>query len=306
MPYTRKELVTAGSIIYLVVITALASYATSRANHLALPIPRTLSGFTAALPLVSGLLIQVSHSLTSQHLKRQKSLISKSPPPPYIVIVNTVVLIYSSVLISLLGTHVAPASDLLCGLETRWKALRSAKNGHVIKEIQDALQCCGLMNTHDRAWPFPDKRHGIDACEVRYERTVGCIGPWKNEEQRLAGLLIGAVGFVVVWQLLIIVNPSLHRPSWLHRVLPRRLQITNGDEEQQNTADPRRAIDFLPASERYSDNPIIEASESGDGETAEVPQRSIEGQIAELFPNSTPNGGEQEHGGHIENEWASS
>lgn len=70
----------------------------------------------------------------------------------------------------------------------------------MIKEIQNALQCCGLMNSHDRAWPFPDKRHGIDACELRYGRNVGCIGRWKDEEQRLAGLLMGAVGFVVVWQ----------------------------------------------------------------------------------------------------------
>jgi len=302
MPYTRKELVTAGSIIYLVLITALASYATSRANHLSLPIPPTLTGFTAALPIIAGLLLQAGHSLINQNIKRNKSLISKSPPPPYIFIVNTVILIYSSVVISLLGTHAAPASDLLCGLESKWKSLYSSKDT-AIKEIQDALQCCGLINSHDRAWPFPDKTHDSTACEKRFDRTTGCIQRWRGEEQRLAGLLMGVVGLVVVWELTILINPSFRRSSWLHRILPHRLQIGNGDEEQNNTTDPRRAIDFLSAGERYSDNPVVEASDSED-ETAEVPQRSIEGQVADLFPSTITNGGGQ-HSGRVENAWAS-
>jgi len=303
MPYNRKELVIAGSIIYLVVVTALACFAASRALHLSLPIPSTLTGFTAALPIISGLLLQAGHSFINQNIKRNKSLLSKSPPPPYIFIVNTVILIYSSVVITLLGTHVAPASDLLCGLESRWKKMYSNKD-NAIKEIQDALQCCGLMNSHDRAWPFPDKTHKATACEERFERTTGCIQRWRGEEQRVGGILMGVVGLVVIWELTILINPSFRRASWLNRVLPHRRQIGNGDEERNNTADPRRAIDFLPAGERYSDNPVVEASDSENEEPVEAPpQRSIQGQVADLFPSETTNGGEQ-HSGRVENEWA--
>jgi len=111
------------------------------------------------------------------------------------------------------------------------------------------------------------------------------------------------VGLVVVWELIVLINPSFRCASWLHRILPHRRQIGNGDEERNNTADPRRAIDFLPAGERYSDNPVVEGSDSDNEETAEAPQRSIEGQVADLFPNETTNGGER-HSGRVENEWA--
>lgn len=103
-------------------------------------------------------------------------------------------------------------------------------------------------------------------------------------------------------QLSVLINPSFRRPSWLHkRILPHRLALGNGDEEQ-NTADPRRAIDFLPAGERYSDNPVVEASDSEAEETAQVPRRSI-GQVADMIPTGASSGGEQPRGGHVENEW---
>jgi hypothetical protein len=99
----------------------------------------------------------------------------------------------------------------------------------------------------------------------------------------------------------LIVNPTFRRPAWLHSVLPHRLQIANGDEEGQNTTDPRRAIGFLSAGGGYSDHPVVEASESGDDD---APQRSLEGHVPELIPSGTTNGGEQGHSGHVENEWA--
>lgn len=174
-------------------------YASSRATGLSIPIPRILSGFATALPLVAGLLLEGGYDLNRRQERRQRAPKGTTPRPPLVIVANTLIFIYSTVVITLLGTHVAPVSNLRCGLDEGWKHMFSTKDT-AIKDIQDALNCCGLVNSHDRAWPFPDKTHDQHACEKQFERTTGCLVPWRQEEQRVAGILMAVVGMVFVWQ----------------------------------------------------------------------------------------------------------
>ena len=72
--------------------------------------------------------------------------------------------------------------------------------------IQDAFKCCGLKNSRDMAWPFPDKTHKATACEEMYGYKNGCLEPWKEKEQRMAGILMVVVGLVFLWQ----VRPTMN------------------------------------------------------------------------------------------------
>jgi hypothetical protein len=86
-------------------------------------------------------------------------------------------------------------------LRERWQTLFKHKDASAIRQIQDAFECCGLVNSRDMAWPFPDKTHNADACEVTYHgRMNGCLRPWKAEEQVIAGMLMAVVGMVFIWQ----------------------------------------------------------------------------------------------------------
>ena len=102
--------------------------------------------------------------------------------------------------ITLLGTYAAPESELSCKLDRRWNYLFAHKKDESIRTIQDVFKCCGYKNSHDQAWPFPDKSHNIYACENAFGRKNGCLEAWKGEEKRIAGILMGMVALVFVWQ----------------------------------------------------------------------------------------------------------
>jgi hypothetical protein len=119
--------------------------------------------------------------------------------PPFVIVANFVIFIYSTVVITLLGTHAAPPSELDCGLRRQWQSLFRAKDSSSIRAIQDQYTCCGLTNSHDMAWPFPGKGVDPNACSNLSGSIKGCLGPWKAEEQHIAGLLMGVVGMVVIW-----------------------------------------------------------------------------------------------------------
>jgi hypothetical protein len=165
------------------------------------PISDTLTGFTTALPIVSGLLLECGYDLTRRQERRQHLSRGEIQRPPLVIVANTLIFIYSTVVITLVGTHAAPPSGLDCGLRERWQTLFKHKDASAIRQIQDAFECCGFANSHDMAWPFPDKTHKADACEVTYHgRMNGCLRSWKAEEQVIAGMLMVVVGMVFLWQ----------------------------------------------------------------------------------------------------------
>lgn len=107
--------------------------------------------------------------------------------------------IYETALATLALTHVAPPSELICGLERQWGAMFSNKNAEAIRRIQEQFQCCGFRNVQDRAWPFPDRGHTARACVESFGRSNGCLGGWRQMEQVTAGLilLIAVVAFLL-------------------------------------------------------------------------------------------------------------
>lgn len=295
------------------------SYAASRANARSVPIAETLTGFTAALPIVSGLLLELGYDLTRRRERRQRLGRGDIQRPPLVIIANTLIFIYSTVIITLSGTHVAPASSLNCGLRERWQTLFRHKDAAAIRHIQDAFSCCGLANSRDMAWPFPDRTHDSRACEATYHgRASGCLVAWKAEEQKIAGLLMTVVGMVFLWQVrgskgefftrgaacadtalqfAIIAIPT-QKDSWLHKVVPDRLsRVLAGD--QGGDADSRRAIDYVPGYNRYSDR-IEEEAEDDNGQT---PGRAIEDGIHHtdhVFPAQIG----RDRQPSVENEWS--
>lgn len=292
MTYTRKQVVTCISVLYLVIATALAGYAASRANARSIPISDTLTAFTTALPIVSGILLELGYDLTRRQERRQHLSRGDIQRPPLVIIANTLIFIYSTVIITLSGTHVTPSSTLDCGLRERWQSLFRHKDAGAIRQIQDAFNCCGLANSRDMAWPFPDRTHNARACETTYNgRTSGCLGAWKAEEQKVAGLLMTVVAMVFIWQFSIIAIPT-QKESWLHKIAPARLSRMIADERNGDT-EPRRAIDYVPGYNRYSDR-VEEAEEDGD-----VSGRAIEEGTHHVFPANV--GREQQPS--VENEW---
>jgi len=297
MTYTRKQVVTCISVLYLVIAIALAGYAASRANARSVPISDTLAGFTTALPIVSGLLLECGYDFTRRQERRQRLSRGGIQRPPLVIIANTLIFIYSSVVITLVGTHAAPPSGLDCGLRERWQTLFRKKDAAAIRQIQDAFNCCGFANSRDMAWPFPDKTHDQHACENTYSRRAsGCLGAWKAEEQHIAALFMTVVGMVFVWQLLIIVVPT-HKESWLHRVAPERLSRMLADESHGDT-ESRRAIDYVTSHNRYSDRieDETEEEEASPDRAIEEGNRRLDSALpGHLVGNNQPS---------IENEWA--
>ena len=178
----------------------LTSYAASRASHLSLPIPKSLAGFTSSLPIIAGLVLEGGYELTHRRTGRNRPIPSPPPTTLYTIIANVLILVYSTVVITLLGTHTGPTSSLLCGLDDRWLSLYRAKDGDAIRTIQDTLKCCGLHSKVDKAFPFPDKKNGPDACIKRFGWGQSCFESWRGVEQSMSDVLMGIVGLVVIWQ----------------------------------------------------------------------------------------------------------
>lgn len=239
------------SIVYIVFATAMAGYASSRAKRLSVPISDTLIGFTTALPVISGILLECGYDLTRRKERQAHMERGEIQRPPFVIIANFVIFIYSTVVITLLGTHAGPSSELNCGLRQQWQSLFRSKDSSAIKTIQDQYSCCGFANPKDMAWPFPDRSHKADACEVSFGRTNGCLGSWKAEEQHVAGLLMGAVGLVVIWAFAIVAIPT-RRESWLHKIAPTQISDLIAAEEHGNTGE-RRRINYISDTNRYSD-----------------------------------------------------
>lgn len=78
----------------------------------------------------------------------------------------------------------------------------SAHDADGIRQIQDALNCCGFRTTKDQSWPFPKGSHpDKDQCANQFGRTQACMVPWGKEMKKaMAGELgvVLAVGLVRV------------------------------------------------------------------------------------------------------------
>lgn len=159
-----------------------------RIRAFSLPISTVTATATIILPVITGVTLRGAQRLSiraSGSDARAKMSFSWSAITVFVLLI-----IYETAIATLALTHMAPASDVLCGLEHRWGSLFSNKNADVIRRIQEHFQCCGFRNVQDRAWPFPDRRHTARACVEAFDRSNSCLGGWRQMEQVTGGLIL--------------------------------------------------------------------------------------------------------------------
>ncbi|KAB8232592.1 uncharacterized protein BDW43DRAFT_279015 [Aspergillus alliaceus] len=88
------------------------------------------------------------------------------------------------VVVAVVPSRVMPNSTLRCHIEEQWQSYFQAKYSCAFRTIQTKLQCRGIRSLHDRVWPFKDREHGDNTCEVQLGYQRSYYSPWK-EQQRL-------------------------------------------------------------------------------------------------------------------------
>ena len=159
-----------------------------RIRAFSLPISTVTATATVILPVITGVSLHGAQRLSiraNDPTARTKMSFSWSA-----IIVLVLLVIYETAIATLALTHVAPPSELVCGLERQWIALYSNKNAEAIRRIQEQFQCCGFRSVQDRAWPFPDRSHTARACVEEFGRSSSCLGSWRQMEQVTGGLIL--------------------------------------------------------------------------------------------------------------------
>ncbi|QIW97740.1 hypothetical protein AMS68_003258 [Peltaster fructicola] len=258
--FTRRQVWTLLSTIYLLVLTALAAYGLYSANDLSLPVPNILSALAVALPSLAGLALETSSSMTSARRTNASAHVR-----PYVLqVVSAFFLIYETVLATLAGTHLAPVGTLDCALFKQWQHLFRIKDEQSVRRIQDRFDCCGYRSPQDMAWPFPQRNAGIDAgaCVSRFQRSVACFEPWQEAERRVAGFLLAVALSMFIWQMLFLyIGPE--ETSWLPSTirLPsdtangrRQRQIAYRDDEARDESSIAGAVRILNGDAQFASN----------------------------------------------------
>lgn len=163
---------------------------------LSLPISNVIGIAGVLLPVANAAGLQGIRSLQrwSNGSARRNEILSGST-----ILIFLLLTIYETAIATLSLTHMAPAGNLTCALNRNWERLFRSKDQVRIRRIQDAHQCCGLHSIKDKAWPFQDRNHEVDACATTFNRTKACFGSWRRDEQIAAGLLlvVAIVGFLL-------------------------------------------------------------------------------------------------------------
>lgn len=180
---------------YLLALTGLAGYALHSTNAYSLPIPNAQCALTIALPTLAGVALEIVISFNERLAAKGQLQASR-----VFQVVVAFFLVFESVLATLAGTHYSPPGSLNCALRERWEKLNSERHDKSIRRIQDTFSCCGFNSPRDMAWPRPDATHGADACMVRYDRDRRCLEPWRDEERKVAIMLLIVPVAVFLWK----------------------------------------------------------------------------------------------------------
>ncbi|RYP05339.1 hypothetical protein DL765_009858 [Monosporascus sp. GIB2] len=200
-------------VIYLLITAALAAiaiYVQVNASVLSLPVSTGTTVLTIVLPLLA--IVNFFYSPVLQRIlqRRNGSLASSTRelPPQALQLLQFALVV---VLLTVSSESFLPGGlgrgTLACSLEGAWQRLWSAHDVRAIERIQNAFNCCGLNSPRDRAWPphtGDSKGKQKNECEVLYNRSTPCVGPWRAAMQRDAGLefvVAAAVGLLQLVQL---------------------------------------------------------------------------------------------------------
>lgn len=293
-------------LLSTVVSITLGGIAWSRINSLHLPFPASLGAISTLYPLLPFTAALIANVLASQYRHRENRdtpkhritastntsdengrhstsvtatnntiASSQRSKPSFFPLVSPItsfvfdqlLTLLPVVLATLAATYIAP-SDNYCHLEQAWQSYYHLKDVSSIRSIQDQLQCCGLRSTKDRAWPFKDKNHGDDACERTTGYTHSCLGPWSDQERRVAilvfvagvfgwGIKMGVINFVQ-GRFLRFVNPRTRRHVWFQE----------GDDDGNGDCGDISGPRLLPFTD--SDNGNTESEEAVSGNDATI------------------------------------
>jgi len=116
----------------------------------------------------------------------------------------------------------------------------------------------------------------------------------------MSGVLMGVVGLVVIWQLVIVVAPSTRSP-WFREILAQPLEPVD-DEEQGSGNSPQRAIGYQDTNDRITEE---EDQSENENENGNKGRKAIEGRTKDALPGERSNRG-QAQPSHATNEWTDS
>jgi len=230
----------------LLAMTALAAYACSTIVQFSLPVSPVLSAFAILVPLLNLPFLAKIFPYLSAHrnpntltlTQKQQQSISRNPR---LTLSTTLLLILDAVLITLASTHI-PSSSLSCNLGQRWAQLFQSHDARAIRTIQDALECCGFNTPKDRAYPFPAKHVGPDACMNTYGRDKACGGAWMGKEKQATGIMVAVGGVLAIFKILAVL--------WAYyqevRAERRWFMTQHVDPEERPAEDARRRIEEVP------------------------------------------------------------
>ncbi|KAL4990811.1 hypothetical protein BDW68DRAFT_153397 [Aspergillus falconensis] len=227
----------------------------ARTTDLYLPFPTWVPATTTLLiPLT--LLILASFRILSSNAS-QTNRARFTQPAHLLSHIHTILL---TTLGTLALSHLFPSQILSCHFESQWQSFFQQKNAPAIRTIQDRFQCCGLRSIHDRAWPFMDRTHGANACELQMGYRQACIGPWSGSQKGVSWMVFAAVvgGLLVK---IAFVQLSARRANWMSTRFqangrnPQRLSgpgLEEGNDNGDNEGEARRTL--LPHSRSGQDN----------------------------------------------------
>lgn len=159
---------------------------------LSLPLPLFIPVMNTLFPLLAGVTAVVVQGIRARlHDYRIRTLL---------YLMKHSALILPLILLALSTQYASPSQLLSCAMETEWARRFQEKDDRAIRTIENSLHCCGFNSLHDRAWPFPSRGVGANACEISLGYTRRCADPWRQQEQAAATMVIlaGVLNYLLV------------------------------------------------------------------------------------------------------------
>ncbi|PWY72184.1 hypothetical protein BO94DRAFT_476066 [Aspergillus sclerotioniger CBS 115572] len=237
-----------------IIALILGALSWSRTASLFLPFPQWIPVITTLFPLITVLALYLANRLSStagadnthpfNHWQR------------LFPIADHLHSIISAIIATVALAYLYPENVLTCRLEQEWQEYFRLKDAQPIRTIQDEFRCCGFRSIHDRAWPFKDRTHGDDACEVQLGYGQSCLVPWTQQQQSASWMVFAAAVLTLFMK---VAFYQAMRSSWINtrfgRQAPEYQQITHPgleDEDTDGDAEESRYGAFLPrAHPRY-------------------------------------------------------
>ncbi|KAJ5239066.1 hypothetical protein N7468_003685 [Penicillium chermesinum] len=231
---------------------SLGALAWSQTISLYLPVPAWISAAATLLTPVLGLALAVFSALALKTTSQRDRAWYSTRIQGAISLLNHLHTILSTVLATLALAYMFPESLLSCNIEQQWQQFFHVKNSEAVRTIQDSLQCCGLRSTRDRAWPFKDKNHGDEACEVQLGYSRSCIEPWMARQRKASWMTFAAVLLIVVLKVAAM-SWNRRKPSWLSNDFSETGSGSRGYRRITNERDEAHSEDNLRSSETNND-----------------------------------------------------